>query len=413
MRIALCPAGLPGTLPGADLLVLPAERAGLHPPGFARAAWPAGLAAEAAGIEALAARTGGGGPGILTGTAWAEGNALRQGVVLLGEGRVLTRRARHLFHPAEPGAGVFTPGPAPGPMVFRSCRLGVMSGAEATDPAIAETLAETGAELLLHLSGAPYLREAEDAAVDAAVPRVVETGLPMLGVSPLGAWGARIWAGGAFALGADRRLLARLPRFAGTPLVTEWEEAGDGWASPPLPLPPPAAPLEELWQALVLALRAALRESRRPRAEAAPDQPLLAALAAAAGAKAGEGPALRLTPLDRTALALGEAAPPGDHAPFRDLFRAELAELAAHRGLPPPLPPNPALEASLAALLTRHAAPVDAAASGGYDPAEAARLWQRVAAASYTRRLAPPGPCLSRRPCGPDPFSDGMTSPFP
>ncbi|EFH09266.1 NH(3)-dependent NAD+ synthetase family protein, partial [Pseudoroseomonas cervicalis ATCC 49957] len=238
----------------------------------------AGLAAEAAGIEALAARTGGGGPGILTGTAWAEGNALRQGVVLLGEGRVLTRRARHLFHPAEPGAGVFTPGPAPGPMVFRSCRLGVMSGAEATDPAIAETLAETGAELLLHLSGAPYLREAEDAAVDAAVPRVVETGLPMLGVSPLGAWGARIWAGGAFALGADRRLLARLPRFAGTPLVTEWEEAGDGWASPPLPLPPPAAPLEELWQALVLALRAALRESRRPRAEAAPDQPLLAAL---------------------------------------------------------------------------------------------------------------------------------------
>ncbi|MCQ4160605.1 hypothetical protein NON00_11770, partial [Roseomonas sp. GC11] len=159
--------------------------------------------------------------------------------------------------------------------------------------------------------------------------------------------------------------------------------------------------------------------------------PLLAALATAAGLP--HHPAgLRLTPLDRTALALGEDAPPGDYAPLRGLFRAEVADLAKSLGLPPPAAPDPAMEAALRALATEAAlralametalralagapagnAAVDAAPGGGYDPAEAARLWRRVAAASYKRRLAPPGPRLARLPAGP-PLSDGMTSPLP
>ena len=44
---------------------------------------------------------------------------------------------------------VFDPGPAPGPVAFRGFRLGLMICEDWWFPAVSETLAETGAEILL------------------------------------------------------------------------------------------------------------------------------------------------------------------------------------------------------------------------------------------------------------------------
>ncbi|MCQ4163088.1 NAD(+) synthase, partial [Roseomonas sp. GC11] len=189
------------------------------------------------------------------------------GVTLWEGGRLLARRARHAFAPGEAAAAAFTPGPAPGPLAFRGLRLGVLAGAEAAEPALAETLLETGAELLLVLPETPFLRQPEDRPVDLAVPRVVETGLPLLALAPLGSDGGAVFPGGAFVLDAARRLVARRAEFDPTPLIARWAEAmpEGGPPSPPSsPLPPPATPEQRLWRALALALRAAVAEAGAP-----------------------------------------------------------------------------------------------------------------------------------------------------
>jgi len=76
---------------------------------------------------------------------------------LLDGGRLAARRAKHEL----PNYGVFDEkrnfdaGPAPGPVSFRGFRLGLMICEDWWFPPVAETLAESGAEILLSINGEP------------------------------------------------------------------------------------------------------------------------------------------------------------------------------------------------------------------------------------------------------------------
>src|SRR5438046_2402565 len=131
---------------------------------------PAFQAACRAAVETLARETADGGPAILIGTPWLEAGKLYNAVVLAEAGRITALR----FKVDLPNYGVFdekrvfVPGPLPGPVNFRGVRLGLPICEDIWGEEVVETLAETGAELLVVPNGSPYWREKDEVRLNIA-----------------------------------------------------------------------------------------------------------------------------------------------------------------------------------------------------------------------------------------------------
>ncbi len=78
-------------------------------------------------------------------------------------------------------------------------------------PAVAETLAESGAEMLLSINGSPYEVGKQPRRVALAVERVVESGLPYVFCAQVGGQDELVFDGASFVLNADRSLAVQMP----------------------------------------------------------------------------------------------------------------------------------------------------------------------------------------------------------
>ncbi len=250
---------------GADLLVTPEFSIAGYPPEDL-VLKPAFREACEAEIAALAAETADGGPGIVLGGPWMEGGKLFNAAFLLDGGKVVARRAKHEL----PNYGVFDDkrvfdaGPAPGPVVFRGVRLGLMVCEDWWFPAVAETLQESGAEILLSINGSPFEVAKDGARVDLAVARVVETGLPFVFLNQVCGQDELVFEGASFVLNADRSLAAKLPAFAEALALTEWTRGPDGWRCAPQPLAAPLPREAQIYAAMMLGLRDYVAKNRFP-----------------------------------------------------------------------------------------------------------------------------------------------------
>jgi NAD+ synthase len=250
---------------GADLVVTPELSIAGYPPEDLILK-PAFLDACDARIAALAAETSDGGPGLVVGGPWRSEGRLHNAAFLLEGGRTVTVRAKHEL----PNYGVFddkrhfVPGPAPGPVPFRGFRIGLMICEDWWFPAVSETLAESGAELLLSINGSPYeagkhhLREA------LAVARVVETGLPFVFLNQVCGQDELVFEGASFVLNADRSPALRLPSFCEAVTVTEWRREGARLACVPQPLPAEESREESIYRAMMLGLADYVDKNRFP-----------------------------------------------------------------------------------------------------------------------------------------------------
>jgi predicted amidohydrolase len=82
---------------------------------------------------------------------------------------------------------VFSAGEMPGPVNFRGIRLGIPICEDIWgDLGVCETLAESGAEILLVPNGSPYFREKVDIRHQVALKQVIESGLPLIYANQLG-----------------------------------------------------------------------------------------------------------------------------------------------------------------------------------------------------------------------------------
>ncbi len=219
-----------------------------------------------AAIDELARDTADGGPGLIVGGPWRDGNRLYNAAFVLDGGRIIARRAKHEL----PNYGVFDDkrvfdaGPSPGPVAFRGYRLGVMVCEDFWLPAVSETLAESGAELLLSINGSPFEDGKQARRVALGVARVVETGLPFVFLGQVCGQDELVFDGASFVLNADRTLAVQMPYFAEALVVTEWRREGDMLVCAPQPLPPEPDRLELIYRCMMLGLGDYVRKNRFP-----------------------------------------------------------------------------------------------------------------------------------------------------
>ena len=250
---------------GADLVVTPEFSIGGYPPeDLVRK--PAFIETCEAAIQDLARDTADGGPGLIVGGPWRDGNLLFNAAFVLEGGQVIARRAKHEL----PNYGVFDEkrvfdaGPSPGPVNFRGVRLGLMVCEDFWLPAVSETLAESGAELLLSINGSPFEDGKQARRIALAVERVVETGLPFVFVGQVAGQDELVFDGASFVLNADRSLAVQMPYFEESITLTDWTRDGDRMVCTPQPLPPEPDRLELIYRCMMLGLGDYIRKNRFP-----------------------------------------------------------------------------------------------------------------------------------------------------
>jgi NAD+ synthase len=251
---------------GADLVVFPELCvAGYQPEDLVLK--PAFLDACRAAVEQLARDTVDGGPAMLVGAPWVETDLPYNAALLLDGGRIVGQRYKQDL----PNYGVFDDkrvfaiGKPQGPLVFRGARLGVMICEDMWKADASETLAESGAEILIVPNGSPYESQKLDQRIDLAVARVVETQLPLIYVNQVGGQDEIVYDGGSFVLNADRSLALQLPAFREQVVMTRWERDGDDfWRCAKDGIAPPLETLPAIYSALVLGLGDYVRKNRFP-----------------------------------------------------------------------------------------------------------------------------------------------------
>lgn len=223
---------------GADLLMLTELFISGYPPEDL-VLKPSFLKSCLKAVEALAAETADGGPGVLIGFP-RQGEAGRHNsVALLDAGKIVAIRDKIDL----PNYGefdekrVFAEGSISGPYNFRGIRIGVPICEEIwNDMGVCETLAESGAEILLVPNGSPYYRGKLDVRYQVALRQVIESGLPLVFANQLGGQDELVFDGASFAFNADKSLAFQLSQFETAFVVTDWRREEGGWRCQPGPM---------------------------------------------------------------------------------------------------------------------------------------------------------------------------------
>jgi NAD+ synthase len=207
------------------------------------------------------------GPAVLLGTPWRQDGKLYNAAALLDGGAVAGLRFKHDL----PNYGVFdekrvfVPGPAPGPMVFRGVRLGVMICEDMWSADATETLAESGAELLVVINGSPFESDKSDERLSLAVARVKESGLPLFYVNQVGGQDELVFDGASFALDAQCALKLQAASWREALVLGHWQRGADGlWTVAPGEMVAPQEGLAAIYHAMVLGLRDYVNKNRFP-----------------------------------------------------------------------------------------------------------------------------------------------------
>ncbi|WP_419693457.1 NAD+ synthase [Mesorhizobium muleiense] len=175
----------------------------------------------------FAGDTADGGPGFIIGTPLKRKSGTHNSIIFADGGKILAER----YKLDLPNYGefdekrVFQAGPEiQGPVNFRGVRLGIPICEDIWgDVGVCETLAESGAEILLVPNGSPYYRGKVDVRHQIVIRQVIECGLPIIYANQLGGQDELIFDGASFAIGSDKTLAFQMSQFEETVNVTTWK----------------------------------------------------------------------------------------------------------------------------------------------------------------------------------------------
>ena len=208
-------------------------------------------------IDALAAECADG-PAMGIGGPYHDGKNLYNAYFILDGGAVKSRVLKQRL----PNETVFdevrhfTSADPQGPYSIGPLRIGspICEDAWHADD-VCETLAESGAEILLIPNGSPYFRNKYDVRLNHMVARVVESELPLIYLNMVGGQDDQVFDGGTFALNPGGELALRLPVFDEEIRHVDIDETDDGWRIRAGDVAPQPNEWEQDYRAMVESLR--------------------------------------------------------------------------------------------------------------------------------------------------------------
>jgi NAD+ synthase len=240
---------------GADLVALPEMfLAGYQPQDLILK--PAFLDACEAELARLASDCADG-PALGIGAPLREDGHIYNAWVVLDGGKVLGAAKKHHL----PTYGVFdekrlyASADPQGPIMVRGVRVGAPICEDAWFPDIAETLEESGAEILLVANGSPYERGKIEIRHQLMVSRAVETGLPVIYLNRTGGQDDQAFDGASFAVQRNGALALQLPMFDTMLHHLDLTRGDDGWVVTQGPLAPIPEEQDRDYRAMVEATR--------------------------------------------------------------------------------------------------------------------------------------------------------------
>ena len=191
---------------------------------------PAFQQAALAALQSLAERTADG-PALGIGGPAVRGGRLFNAWHVLEHGRIAATVLKH--HLPNDGVfdekRVFASADVAGPVRVGPLRIGVPICEDAWHPDVAETLAETGAQVLLVPNGSPYHRGKLTQRLNLMVARVVETGLPLVYLNMTGGQDDQVFDGASLVLNPGGRLAVQMPQFDDCITHVDFVETPEGW----------------------------------------------------------------------------------------------------------------------------------------------------------------------------------------
>jgi NAD+ synthase len=217
---------------------------------------PAFQRAARTALEALAARCADG-PALGIGGPHLQDGRLHNGYFILQGGRIGATVLKH--HLPNDGVfderRVFASADVHGPVQVGGVRIGIPICEDAWHPDVAETLAETGAEILLVPNGSPYHRGKPNVRLNLMVSRVVETGLPLVYLNMTGGQDDQVFDGASIVLNPGGHLAAQLPQFEDCVTHIDLVRSAEGWRAEAGMMAAIPKSHEADYHAMVLALR--------------------------------------------------------------------------------------------------------------------------------------------------------------
>ncbi len=203
---------------------------------------PAFQRAAQAAIEALA-RDCADGPALGVGApAVKDGRLFNAWWVLQGGKATATVLKHHLPNDSVfDEKRVFSSADVAGPYVVNGVRIGTPICEDAWHPDVAETLQETGAEILLVPNGSPYHRGKPNLRLNLMVQRVVETGLPLVYLNMVGGQDDQVFDGSSMVLNPGGHLAVQMAQFDEVAELVTFRRTADGWKADEgtkAPIPP-------------------------------------------------------------------------------------------------------------------------------------------------------------------------------
>ncbi|MEM9249504.1 MAG: NAD+ synthase [Pseudomonadota bacterium] len=175
------------------------------------------------------------GPALGIGLPHLEGETLHNVYCILQGGAVRARVTKHhlpnfnVFDEER----VFESGAIHGPYTVGPVRIGTPICEDAWHADVAETQAETGAEILIVPNGSPYFRGKRDIRMAHMVARVVETELPLVYLNLVGGQDDQMFDGASFVLNPHGQLVVQMPVMDEAITHVDFENDGSGWQAVP------------------------------------------------------------------------------------------------------------------------------------------------------------------------------------
>jgi len=171
------------------------------------------------------------GPVIGIGGPWPGPDKPFNAYFILEGGKVKTQVLKHHL----PNYNVFDEkryyhaGEMQGPVQVGPVRIGFPICEDCWFEDVCETLAETGAEILISPNGSPYHRGKMNIRQAVTVSRVIETGLPLAYLNLTGAQDDQIFDGASFVLNPGGALAVQMPFFDEVLTHVDFTRMPDGW----------------------------------------------------------------------------------------------------------------------------------------------------------------------------------------